>query len=49
MTPSALDGVCVVACTLVNEADAVVNGAVRVEIAVRTPAITNDRSAGLDL
>jgi hypothetical protein len=46
----ALYDVCVGACTLVNEANAVVNGAVsvtfRVEIPVRSPAITDDRSAG---
>ena len=48
----ALCGVCVVACTRVNEAKAVVNGAVRltfrVEIPVLSPAITDDRSAGFD-
>jgi hypothetical protein len=52
MTPRALYGVCVGACTLVNEANAVVNGAVRitfrVEILVCPPAITDDRSAGFD-
>jgi len=48
----ALYSVCVGACTLFNEACAVVNGAVRVtflvENPVRSPAITDDRSAGLD-
>ena len=52
MTPRALYGVCVVACTLVNEANAVTNGTVlltfRVEISVRSQAITDDRSAGFD-
>ena len=52
MTPRALCGVCVGARTLVNEANPVVNGAVRVtfrvEIPVRIPAITDDRSAGFD-
>jgi hypothetical protein len=51
MTPSAIDSVYVGAFTLVNLADAVDNGAVRVtvrvEISVRTPAITDDRSPGL--
>jgi len=51
-TPRALCGVCVGACTLVDEANAVVNGTVRVtfrvEIPVRSPAITDDRSAGFD-
>jgi len=40
------------ACTLVNEASAVVKGAVsvtfRVEIPVSRPAINDDRSAGFD-
>ena len=52
MTPRALYSICVGACTLVNEANAVVNGAVRVtfrvEIPVRSPAITDARSAGFD-
>jgi len=52
MTPHALYSVCVGACTLVNEANAVVNGAVRVtfrvEMPVRSPAITDDRSAEFD-
>ena len=52
MTPHALYSVCVSACTLVNEASVVVNGAVRVtfrvEIPVCSPAITDDRSAGFD-
>ena len=52
MTPRALYSVCVGASTLVNEANGVVNGAVgvtfRVEIPVRSPAITDDRSAGFD-
>jgi len=47
MTPRAVYGVFVGACTLVNEASAVVNCAVhvtfRVEIPVRSPAITDDR------
>jgi len=52
MTPRAPFGVCVGACTFVNEANAVVNGAVsvtfRVEIPVRRPAINDNRSAGFD-
>ena len=52
MTPRALYCVCVGACTLVNEPNAVVNGAVRVTfrvaIPVPSPAITEDRSAGFD-
>jgi hypothetical protein len=40
------------ACTLVNEPNGVVNGVVhvnfRVEIPVRSAAITDDRSAGFD-
>ena len=44
--------VCVSACTLVNEANALVNGAVRVtfrvEIPTRSPAVTDGRSAGFD-
>ena len=51
MTPHAVYTVCVGACMLVNEVNAVVNGAVcvtfRVEIPERSPAITDDRSAGL--
>jgi len=50
MTPRDLYSVCVGACTLVNEASAVVNGAARVtfrvEIPVRSLAVTDDRSAG---
>jgi len=52
MTPRAFYGVCVGACALVNEACAVVNGAVlatfRVEISERRPAIADDRSAWFD-
>lgn len=52
MTPRALYGFCVGACTLVNGANVTVNGAVRVtfrvEIPVCTLAITDDRSAGFD-
>jgi len=52
MTPCALYSVCVGACKLVNEANGMVYGVVRVtfpvEIAVRSPAITDDRSAGFD-
>ena len=52
MTPRARHSVCVGACTLVNEANEVVNGAVRVtfrvEIPVRSPTITDDRNAGCD-
>ena len=53
MTPRALYRVCVGDCTHVNEANSIVNGAVRVtfgvEILVPSPAITDDRSAGLEL
>jgi hypothetical protein len=52
MTQSALDSVFVGASMLVNELYAVVDGAVCVtlglETAVRTPAITDDCSAGFD-
>jgi hypothetical protein len=52
MTPRAFNGVRVGACLLVDEHDAVSNGVVRVtmrvEIPVRRPAITDDRSAGFD-
>ena len=52
MTPSALHSVGVGASILVNELYAVVDGEVRVTlrvvIAVRTPAVTDDRSAGFD-
>jgi hypothetical protein len=52
MTPRVLDGVCVGAWTLVNVANAVVNGAVhvtlRVEILVRSPAVNDDRRAAID-
>jgi hypothetical protein len=52
MTLSAWYSVCVGACTLVNEANAVVNGAVRanfrVEILTRSTAITDDHSAGFN-
>ena len=56
-TPSALhfaanDSIGVGAILMVNEPYAMVDGAVcitsRVEIAVRTPAVTDDRSAGFD-
>ena len=53
MTPRALYSACVGACTHVNEANGVVNSAVcvtfPVEIPVRSPTITDDRSAGLEL
>ena len=52
MTRRGLDGFRVGSSTLINKASAVINGAVRVtlriEISVRCPAITDDRSAGLD-
>ena len=52
MAPRALYIVCVGACMLVNEANGVVNGAVRVtfrvEIPVRSQAMNDDRSAGFD-
>jgi hypothetical protein len=52
MTSCALYRVCVGACTLVNGANVVVSGAVgvafRVENPVRSPATTNDSSAGFD-
>jgi len=52
MTPRALDGVCVGVWTLVSEATAVVDGAVRVtlrvQIPVRSPAVTDDRRAVFD-
>jgi len=47
--PRGLDGVCVVPGVCIDEIGAVVDGAVcetlRVKIAVRTPAVANDRSA----
>jgi len=50
--PRALDSVGVCAGVGINEVDTVIGGAMRVtlrtEIVVRTPAITNDRSAGFD-
>ena len=53
MTPRALYSVCVGASTHDNEDNGVLNGAVRVtfpvENPVRSPAITDDRSAGLEL
>ena len=53
MTPRALYSFSVGACTHVNEANGVVNGTVcvtfPVEIPVRSPVITDDRSAGLEL
>ena len=52
MTPSAVNCFCVGPSLLVNELYGVVDGVVRVtmrvEIAVRTPAVTDDRSAGFD-
>jgi len=52
MTPRALYGDCVGAYTLVNEANGVANGAVRVtfpvEIPVRYPTVTDGCSAGFD-
>ena len=51
-TPHAGHCVCVGACSLVNEANGMVNGAVRetfrVEIPLRSPAITDSRNAGFD-
>jgi len=53
MMPRVLYSVCVGACTHVNEANGMVNSAVRVifrvEIPVRSTAITDDRSAGFEL
>jgi len=53
MSPRALYSVSVGGCTHVNKANGVVNGAVcvtfQVEIQVRSPAITDDRSAWLEL
>ena len=50
--PRALDGIGVCPGVRIDEVDAVVNGLMRVtqstEMAVRTPAITNDHSAGFD-
>jgi hypothetical protein len=50
LVPRALDGVGVGSGVGIDEVDAVVHGLMRVtlsiEIAVRTPAVTNDRSAG---
>jgi len=52
VTPSTFDCIGVGAILMVNELFAMVDGAVcvisRVEIAVRTPAVTDDRSAGFD-
>ena len=52
MTPRDPYSVCVGACTIVNEANGVVRGSVRVtfpvEIPVRSPAITDDRTVGFD-
>jgi len=52
VTPSTLDCIGVSVILMVNEPYAMVDGAVcvtsRVEIAVRTPAVTDDRSAGFD-
>ena len=52
VTPSTHDSIGVSAILMVNELYAMVDGAVcvtsRVEIAVRTPAVTDDRSAGFD-
>jgi hypothetical protein len=51
-TPRALDSVCVCAGVWINELNTVINGLMRVTVrtqtVVRTPAITNDRSAGFD-
>jgi len=53
MKPRVLYSVSVGACTHFNEANGVVNGTVcvtfPVEIPVRSPAMTDDRSAGLEL
>ena len=53
MTPRALYSVCVGAFTHVNEANGMINDAVRVtfsvEIPVPSPAMTDARSAGLEL
>ena len=50
--PRALDSVGVCSGVGINEVDTVIDGAMRVtlrtETVVRTPAITNDRSAGFD-
>jgi len=50
--PRRLDGVGMSACTPINEADAVTTGGVRttlrIEIPVRRPAITDDRTAEFD-
>jgi len=52
MTPRGLDGVRVSSSTLINKASAVIDGALRailrIEIPVRCPVITDDRSAGFD-
>ena len=52
MMPRALDGIGVGPGVRIYEVDTVVDGLMRVtlrpEIAVRTPAITYDRSAGFD-
>ena len=52
VTPSTFDCIGVGVILMVNELYATVDGAVcvisRVEIAVRTPAVTDDRSAGFD-
>jgi hypothetical protein len=52
MMPVAFDGINVGAGILVDEAYALVNGAMRVtlrfEIPVRSPTITDNRSAGFD-
>jgi len=51
-TPRALDGISVCPGVRIDEVNAVVHGVMRVtllsETAVRTPAITNDRSVGFD-
>jgi len=51
-TPRAIDSVGMCAGVGIYEVDTVIDGAMRVtlrtEIVVRTPAITNDRSAGFD-
>jgi hypothetical protein len=52
MMPHGIDGVGVVPYVWINEVEAMVNGAVRVtprvEIAIRTPAIADDRRASIN-
>jgi len=51
-TPGTLDGVSVVSGVRIDERNAVVHGAVRVtltlDIPIRSPEITDERSAGFD-